>query len=80
MITIEDLIRRSGREPGGGYPKGYCETWTFSKGKRFARHAWEPSRPMPLFDFSYGIAVRDPKAVERIHPFTLVDIAKRRKP
>jgi hypothetical protein len=53
LITIEDLIRRDGREPGGGWPKTH-------------------------FEITHGLAVRDPKAVERIHPFTLVDIAKRR--
>jgi hypothetical protein len=112
VITIEDLIRRSGREPGGGLPKGYAETWTFSNGKRYARHTWEPFASVPLWEPCYGIAVRDPKAVERIanierpgagtfkprelirllkklprlkaveriHPFSLVDIAKRRNP
>lgn len=77
MITIVDLIRRSGREPGGGYPKGYVETWTFKKGKREAIHRWEPARPMPRFEFMQpGLAVRDPAALKRIHPFSLVDAAK----
>lgn len=74
MITLVELIRRSGREPGGGYPNGRVETRTVKWGKPGAKTkgVWLPNEPISIKSIAQRFNFGTPEIVDALHEPVLI--------